>query len=101
MPTNERLGPDDREDLQDRGKPAIQLDKEPAIIVRKPDATMQPAPQDNQLMSKHRVLSFKPHLRLEWRPERNRTARSFRQLRRFHHVINSDKVFGTHRLSQL
>src|SRR6266481_905259 len=29
-------------------------------------------------------------------PERNRAARSFRQLRRFHHVINSDKVFGTH-----
>src|SRR4249920_190612 len=31
------------------------------------------------------------------RPERNRAARSFRQLRRFHHVINSDKVFGTHK----
>src|SRR5258706_9307900 len=31
------------------------------------------------------------------RPERNRAARSFGQLRRFHHVINSDKVFGTHR----
>src|ERR1700723_387206 len=30
------------------------------------------------------------------RQERNRAARSFRQLRRFHHVINSDKVFGTH-----
>src|SRR5438067_1540724 len=30
------------------------------------------------------------------RPERNRAARSFCQLRRFHHVINSDKVFGTH-----
>jgi hypothetical protein len=30
------------------------------------------------------------------RPVRNRVARSFRQLRRFHHVINSDKVFGTH-----
>src|SRR2546430_11126319 len=28
--------------------------------------------------------------------ERNRAARSFCQLRRFHHVINSDKVFGTH-----
>ena len=25
-----------------------------------PDATMQPGPQDNQLMSKHRVLSLKP-----------------------------------------
>src|SRR5712672_2467975 len=31
------------------------------------------------------------------RPERNRAARSFRQLMRFDHVINSDKVFGTHR----
>jgi IclR family transcriptional regulator, mhp operon transcriptional activator len=31
------------------------------------------------------------------RPERNKAARSFRQLRRFHHVINWDKVFGTHR----
>ena len=30
------------------------------------------------------------------RPERNRAARSFRQLRRFQHVINTDKVFGTH-----
>jgi pimeloyl-ACP methyl ester carboxylesterase len=29
-------------------------------------------------------------------PERNRAARSFRQLSRFHHLINSDKVFGTH-----
>ena len=28
---------------------------------------VQPTPQDNQLMSKHRVLSFKPQLRLEWR----------------------------------
>src|SRR6267142_4868604 len=67
MPTHQRLGPDDCEDLQDRREPAIQLDKEPAIIVREPDATMRPAPQDNQLMSKHRVLSFKPQLRLEWR----------------------------------
>src|SRR6266481_2434580 len=81
-------------------KPAIQLDKEPAIIVREPDATIQPTLQDNQLMSKHRVLSFKPQLRLMARPgwpERNRAARSFRQLWRFDHVINSDKVFGTHR----
>ena len=29
-------------------------------------------------------------------PEGKRAARSFRQLKRFHHVINSDKVFGTH-----
>jgi hypothetical protein len=36
-------------------------------MVREPDATTRPAPQDNQLMSKHRVLGFKPQLRLEWR----------------------------------
>jgi hypothetical protein len=35
-------------------------------MVREPDATMQPTPQDNQLLSKHRILSFKPQLRLEW-----------------------------------
>src|SRR3984885_10024744 len=57
VPTHECLGPDDCENLQDRRKPAIQLDKKPAIMVRKPDATAQPPPQDIQLMSKHRVLS--------------------------------------------
>jgi hypothetical protein len=40
----ERLGPDDRENLQDRRSPAVQLDKEPAIIVRKPDATTRDTP---------------------------------------------------------
>jgi hypothetical protein len=29
-------------------------------MVREPDATRQPAPHDEQLMSKHRVLSLKP-----------------------------------------
>src|SRR6266478_2108753 len=67
VPTHEGLGPDDCENLQDCWKPAIQLDKEPAIMVREPDATVQLAPQNIQLMSKHRVLSFKPQLRLEWR----------------------------------
>ena len=47
MPTHECLGPDDREDLQDRRNPAVELDKEPAIIVRKPDATMEPTRQDH------------------------------------------------------
>jgi hypothetical protein len=67
VPTHERLGRDDRENLQDRWKLAIQPDKEPAIIVCEPGAATQPTPQDDQLMSKHRVLSLKPHLRLEWR----------------------------------
>src|SRR5471032_2518034 len=36
-------------------------------MVGEPDATRQPTAHDIQLMSKHRVLSFKPQLRLEWR----------------------------------
>jgi len=52
---------------KDRRKPSIHLNEELAIIVREPDATMQTTPQDNQLMSKHRVLRLKPQLRLEWR----------------------------------
>jgi hypothetical protein len=67
VPTHKGLGPDNCENLQNCRKPAIELDKEPAIMVREPDATMQSAPQDNQLMSKHRVLSLEPHLRLERR----------------------------------
>src|SRR6202163_2815432 len=59
VPTHEGLGPDDCENLQDCWNPAIQLDKEPAITVCEPDATSQPAPQNIQLMSKHRVLGFK------------------------------------------
>jgi hypothetical protein len=69
-------------------------------MIREPGATMQPTPQNNQLMSKHRVLSLKPQLRLEWRGQdgQNETEQpDVRQLRRFHYVINSDKVFGTHR----
>src|SRR5882762_9362640 len=47
-------------------------------MVREPDATMQPAPQDIQLMSKRRVLSFEPQLRLEWRGQdgQNETEQS-------------------------
>jgi hypothetical protein len=66
MPSHERLGPDDFENLQDRRKPAIQLDKEPAIAVRKPDSAVHLAPQHDHLMSERRILGFRPALRLEW-----------------------------------
>src|SRR6202045_2654528 len=38
-------------------------------MVRQPDATGQATPKDNQLMSKHRVLSLKPQHRLEWQAQ--------------------------------
>src|SRR6202048_753316 len=67
MPTHERRGTDNRENRQDRWKPAIQLDEEPTIVVREPDAATQVAPQDNQLVSERGILSLKPDLRLEQR----------------------------------
>jgi hypothetical protein len=42
----------------------VQLDQEPAIMVRQPDSTVQSPLQNHQLMSKRRVLSFKPQLDL-------------------------------------
>ena len=58
MPVDERLGADDCENLKDRREPAIKLDKEPAIAVCESNTATQLAPQNNQLMSKRRVLSI-------------------------------------------
>ncbi|WP_198031930.1 hypothetical protein [Bradyrhizobium sp. Ec3.3] len=99
VPTHKRLRPDDRENLQDCWKPAIQPDKEPAIKVR-PKATTPPASQDNQLMSQHRVLSFKPQLRPEWRGRGGQSEAEQPDHRASlgdsNAVSHSDAVFGTH-----
>jgi len=77
VPTHEVLG---RMTVRTLGlmEPAIQLDKKPAIIVVSRDATMQLTPQENQLMSKHRIPHLKPQLRLELarpgRPERKQSS---------------------------
>src|SRR5215831_16982684 len=101
VPTHERLGPDDCESFQDRWKPAIQLDEEPTIKVREPNATTRPAPQDNQLMSQHRVLGFKPQLRLEWRGQDGQSEAEQpdhpASLGDSNAASQSDEVFGTHR----
>jgi hypothetical protein len=67
MPPHKRLRFDDRADLLDRRKLSIQLDKEPAIVVRQPDAAMHLTPQNNQLMAENHILCLKSNLRLEWR----------------------------------
>jgi len=67
MPAHDGLGPDDRENLQDRREPSIQLDQEPAIAVREPDPPLHLAPQDDQLMSERCIFCLKSALRLEWR----------------------------------
>jgi hypothetical protein len=67
MPTHHRLGSNDHESRKDRREPAIELDEEPAIVVREANPAFQLASQDDQLMSKHCILRLKPDVRLEWR----------------------------------
>src|SRR6516225_8641055 len=65
MPAHDGLGPDDRDDLEDRRKPTIELDQEQAIAVRKMEATAHLSLQYNKLTSKGGVLCLKSALRLE------------------------------------
>jgi hypothetical protein len=54
-----RLGPDDRDDLQNRWKPSIQHDEEQAIPLRELHATAHPPLQHDHLMSECCVLCLK------------------------------------------
>jgi hypothetical protein len=69
-------------------------------MVREPDAATRPAPQDNQLMSKHCVLSLKSYLRLEWRGQDGQSEAEQpdhpASLGDSNAVSHSDEVFGTH-----
>jgi hypothetical protein len=65
MPTHERLGTHDCENLKDRWEPAIEMDEEPPIAVRKLGHPLQLPSQDGQLMSERSILRLKPALRLE------------------------------------
>jgi hypothetical protein len=67
MPPDQRFGLDDREDLQNRRKPSIWLNQEPAIIVRQPDPALHLTPQYDQLMPENRIFCLKSAVRLEWR----------------------------------
>jgi glycosyltransferase involved in cell wall biosynthesis len=58
---------DNHENRKDRREPAIELDEEPAVVVREASPAFQLASQDDQLMSKHCILRLKPDVRLEWR----------------------------------
>src|SRR4029077_11107936 len=64
MPAHQGLGTDDRDGLEDRRKPAIQLDEEQAIAVRELDPTANLALQHGQLLPQRSILRFKPAVRL-------------------------------------
>jgi hypothetical protein len=47
--------------------PDFLLDEESEVVVGRLNSTPHPAPQDDQLMSEHRILRLKPAFRLQWR----------------------------------
>ena len=76
MPVDERLGADDCKNLKDRRQPAIKQDKEPAIAVCESNTATQLAPQNNQLMSKRRVLSISRNFDLNGEARTARTKQN-------------------------
>ena len=98
---DEHLGTDDGKNLKDRRKPAVKHDQDPAILVRKPDAALEPAPQNSQPMPKHRALSLKPHLQLDWRGQdgQDETQKPDHSASLGDSITSSTRmrVFGTHK----
>jgi len=64
---NQGLQTNDREDIQDRREPSVELDEKPAVGVRQPGPLPHLAPQYDQLLAESRILGFKSALRLERR----------------------------------
>jgi len=79
--THHRFRLDNRNDRQDRWKPSIYLDEEPAVVVGKLGSTPRLAPQNDQLMSEHRILRLKPALRLERRGQHGQNKPNQRDYR--------------------
>ena len=55
MPADEGLGADNRDGIEDRWKPSIQLDQEQAIPVGEVNTATHLPPQYDQLASEQRV----------------------------------------------
>jgi hypothetical protein len=58
MPTCQRFGSNNHESWKDRREPAIELNEEPAIVVRKTSPALQLTAQDDQLTSERGILSL-------------------------------------------
>jgi hypothetical protein len=84
MPTDKGRRSDDRDDIEDRWKPSIQLNQKQAIAIRELQAATHLPLQHDQLMSECRVLCLKSTLRLERRGEQGQEETEQRDHRRSH-----------------
>src|SRR5262249_31690343 len=71
MPAQQRLRLDNRQYLEDRWKPSIELYEEEPIDIRELDATALLSLQDCQLMLERSILGFKPVLRPGWQHQQS------------------------------
>ena len=69
MPPNQRLGPNDVNDLENGREPAIQLDEEKAVAIGQPNPAPALPLQHDQLLPQRRDLSLEPRLRSERRDQ--------------------------------
>jgi len=69
MPPNDRLRPDDGEDLQNRREPTVKLDQKQSIEVRETDPAAHLTPQHDHLMPQRDILRLKLAFRFEWRSQ--------------------------------
>jgi hypothetical protein len=72
MPTHKSFGLDDRNRLQDRRKPSIQLDEKTPVAICEFRATSHLSRQYSQLMPERCVLRLKSALRLERRDQQRK-----------------------------
>jgi hypothetical protein len=82
MPTHNGLRSDDRDAIENRWKPSIQLNEEQAISVGDVKTTTHLSPQYDQLTSERHVLCLKSALRLEWRDQEGQEEAEQRDHRR-------------------
>jgi hypothetical protein len=65
MPAQQGLGTDDREEVEDRRPPSVELDKEPALAVRQPGPAVRLSENDeNAVGVTRRLTSFSRMSRL-------------------------------------
>ena len=95
MRAYQRLGTDDRHDLEDRWEPTIELDEEQAIAAAKLDAALQLTSQHDELLPQRRILGFKPALRREERDPKIQGQKDERDHRRYRAAILSPVQCGS------
>src|SRR5215470_3586579 len=94
MPAHDGRRPDDRDGLEDRRKPAIQLDEEQAVAVRELYAAAYLALQHGQLMPQRGILRCKSALGLERRGNQVQKEEYQRDHRRQREAILSPDQYG-------